>query len=140
MDTSVHVSAEVYAKPGSPSLETLRRGFDGQYVLAVSDQLLEEIAYKLVEKRLSPDRVADYVSAIMAIAEHFPDAAIGSVTCSDPDDIFVRVLAGTAAAWCVVSQDNALVDHHAAPPGWPPPVFLARLRVSRGESEDARYP
>ena len=139
VDTTVHLSSEVFGKPGSPAKETIARGFAGHFDFALSELLLAEIARKLTDTGIPPAIAAPYLANLIAVGREFDDVDGGDIECSDPEDVFVIALARTCEAWCVVAQDNALVDHEAAPPMWPPPVFLGRLRVRRGEPEGSRF-
>lgn len=139
VDTSVHLSSEVFGKPGGPSKEVIARGFAGHFVFALSDMLLEEIARKLTETGVPPLVAAPYLASLIAVGQEHPDADASDIECDDPDDAFVVALARSCEAWCVVAQDNALVDADATPPMWPPPVFLGRLRERRSEPEGTRF-
>jgi predicted nucleic acid-binding protein len=139
VDTSVHLSSEVFGKPGSPAKEVIARGFAGHFDFALSALLLAEIVRKLAETGVPPSVAAPYVANLMAVGQEHPDVDASEIECADPDDAFVVALARSCAAWCVVAQDNALVDHDAVPPMWPPPVFLGRLRDRRGEPEGTRF-
>lgn len=139
VDTSVHLSSEVFGKPGGPSKEVIARGFAGHFNFAVSDLLLAEIARKLTAPGVPPLIAAPYLAKLIAVGHEHADGDASDVECDDPEDAFVVALARSCEAWCVVAQDNALVDHEAVPPMWPPPVFLGRLRERRGEPEGMRF-
>lgn len=139
VDTSVHLSSEVFGKTGGPAKEIIARGFSGHFDFALSRLLLAEIARKLTDTGVPPLVAAPYIASLLAIGQEHPDVDATDIECADPDDAFVVALARSCRAWCVVAQDNALVDHEADPPMWPPPVFLARLRVRRGEPDGTRF-
>lgn len=140
VDTSVHISSEVFGRVGSPAREVLARGFADHFQFAVSPGLLLEITRKMIEFGAPADDVAGYVGNLRSVAELFEDADPGDLTCADPNDLFVLALGRTSAAWCIVAQDVALRDADAKPPGWTPGFFLARLRELRGEPESQRFP
>ncbi|MCL2777757.1 MAG: putative toxin-antitoxin system toxin component, PIN family [Polyangiaceae bacterium] len=140
VDTSVHVSSEVFSKPGSPARETISRGFARHFVSALSPALLQEIARKLAEEGISEAEVAVYLQNVVASGMAFPDDDGANVACRDPNDLFVVALAHTAKAACIVTQDADLLDPETLPAGLQPPQFLARLRELRGEAPGQRFP
>lgn len=142
VDTSVHVSGEVFAKKGSPAKETLARAFALHFHMAMSEMLFAEIARKLVETGAPADTVADYLVELRLLcrAFWFPDGSTVGLHCPDPDDLFVLALARTSNAVCVVSQDSDLVQDDALPRGCSPGFFLARLREWRSEPKGQRFP
>lgn len=140
VDTSIHLSSEVYCGTGSPSREVIARGFDGHFTFALSPLLLREIARKLAETAIDPNLTAEYLANLRAVARDFEDRDAEGVVCSDPNDVFVLVLARTAAAWCIVAYDRALLDDDSNPPGWEAARFLGRLRARRGEPVGNRFP
>ena len=140
VDTSVHISSEVFASAGSPAKEVLARGFDRHFEFVTSDALIEEITRTLVSSGAPADDVAEYVGRLMAVARDLGDVDIAGVECDDPDDRFVVALARAAEAWCVVAYDDALLGDDRVPSGWKPGPFLFKLREERGEPRDQRYP
>lgn len=93
VDTTVHLSSEIFSRPGSPAKETLARGFDGHFAFALSPALLREIARKMVECGVPGDDVAEYLADLRVAGQLFDDEDAGDLTCADPDDLFVLVLA-----------------------------------------------
>lgn len=139
VDTSIHLSSELFSQPGSPAREVIARGFDGHFTFALSPLLLREIARKLAENGINPNVTAEYLANVRSAGREFDDRTPQDVFCSDPEDVFVMILARTAAAWCIVAYDNALLDDNATPPGWDAARFLGRLRVRRGEPVGNRF-
>jgi len=142
VDTSVHVSAEVFAKKGSPARETLARAFALHFHMAMSQKLFAEIARKLVETGARADDVADYLVELRLLCKAlwFADEPTDGLECPDPDDLFLLALARASEAVCVVSQDSDLVQDDALPRGCSPGFFLARLREWRSEPKGQRFP
>jgi predicted nucleic acid-binding protein len=139
-DTSVHVSSEAFSKGGSPSREVIARGFAAKFTFASSEKLVGEIARKFAEFGINPILTAEYLGNLRASSASFADVDDPTVSCADPEDTYVMILAKTATAWCIVSQDNALLDDEGSPPGWAPPPFLRRFRERREEPPGTRFP
>lgn len=140
VDTSVHISSEVFSRPGSPAREVLARGLARHFHMAMSPALLREITRKLVETGSPASDVARYIANLRRVALLFDDEDPSGFVCSDPDDLFVVALAHTSGAWCIVAQDGALIQTTRLPPGCTPGFFLVRLRELLGEPAGKRFP
>jgi len=141
VDTSVQLSGLVLSKhPTSPGREILARGFARHFDFAVSEALIAEIARKLVEKGVDLRLVVDHIERLRFVGVAFEDVDPSGFECDDPDDLFIVALASTAAAWCVVSHDAALIRAERVPPGWSVGEFLGHLREERGEAPKTTFP
>lgn len=54
LDTNVFLSAFLSRNPASPTKEILQRWQDGEFILLVSDDLIDELTEKLLERRIHP--------------------------------------------------------------------------------------
>ncbi len=85
-DTNVFVSAFLSRNPTSPTQELIRRWEGGEFVLLVSDALLEEVAGKLVERGIEQERVIEFLTLVGRLAEwvDVPPEAVRPVIADDP--------------------------------------------------------
>lgn len=68
VDTSVHLSSEVFGRAGSPAKEVLARAFADHFDVAISAALLDELARKLIECGAPANDVADYLATVRAVS------------------------------------------------------------------------
>lgn len=100
-DTNIFVSAFLSRNPSSPTRELIRRWQDGELTLVVSDALVDEVAEKLLERRISEDRITELLALLLQLAEwvEVPPESIRAVVQEDPEDdpILACAVAGRAA-------------------------------------------
>lgn len=64
LDTNVFLSAFLSRSPSSPTREILQRWQAGELVLLVSDALVDELAEKLLENKIHPARVTEFLTLL----------------------------------------------------------------------------
>jgi predicted nucleic acid-binding protein len=69
LDTNVFLSAFLSRNPTSPTKEIIQRWQAGEFVLLVSDALIEELTEKLLERRIPSDQVTEFLTVIAGLAE-----------------------------------------------------------------------
>jgi uncharacterized protein len=108
LDTNVFVSAFLSRNPSSPTQEVLQHWYLGEFVLLVSDALLDEIGEKLLASRISSDRVTEFLALLGRLAEWVavPAEAIRPVVLSDPDDDAVIACAVVGKADYLITYDT----------------------------------
>lgn len=140
VDTTVFVSGLARPSATSPAREVIDRGLASHFEPALSPHLIQEIARKLAAHGMASDAIVDLLTALAAVAHRCQDVEYDDISCRDPNDVFVRCLARTASAACIVTQDEDLLDPTFDPRGCRPGFFLARLREFRNEPEGTRFP
>jgi len=107
LDTNVFVSAFLSRNPTSPTKELIRRWEEEEFILLVSDALLEEVAEKLVERGIEQERVIEFLTLIGRLAEwvNVPPEAVSPVIAEDPDDDHILACAVVGKADYLVSND-----------------------------------
>jgi len=107
LDTNVFVSAFLSRNPTSPTKELIRRWEEEEFILLVSDALLEEVAEKLVERGIEQERVIEFLTLIGRLAEwvNVPPEAVSPVIAEDPDDDHILACAVVGKADYLVSYD-----------------------------------
>jgi uncharacterized protein len=114
LDTNVFLSAILSRSPSSPTQEILQRWQAGEFVLLVSDALIDELAEKLLENKIDPVRVTDFLALLARLAEWIkvPADTVLPVVPGDPDD-------DPILACAIVGQADYLVtyDRHFDPLG-----------------------
>jgi len=108
LDTNVFVSAFLSRSPTSPTRELIQRWEAGEFVLLVSDSLVDELAEKLIERGISQERVVELLALLGRLAEwvDVPDEAIEPVIEADPDDDFILACAVVGGADYLVTYDS----------------------------------
>jgi len=78
LDTNVFLSAFLSRSPSSPTREILQRWQAGEFVLLVSDALVDELAEKLLENEIHPVRVTEFLTLLAGLAEwvSVPEGAV----------------------------------------------------------------
>ncbi len=106
-DTNVFVSAFLSRNPTSPTRELVRRWEDNEFILLVSDALLEEVAGKLMEHGIEQERVIEFLTLVGRLAEwvDVPPEAVKPVIVADPDDDVIMACAVVGKADYLVSYD-----------------------------------
>ena len=107
LDTNVFLSAFLSRNSTSPTKEILQRWQAGEFDLLVSDALVEELAEKLLEKRISSDRVTEFVTVLAGLAEWIlvPEDAVRPVILDDPEDDSILACAVVGKADYLVTYD-----------------------------------
>jgi len=107
LDTNVFLSAFLSRNPTSPTKEILQRWQAGEFDLLVSDALVEELAEKLLERRISSDRVTEFLTVLAGLAEWIlvPEDAVQPVILEDPDDDSILACAVVGKADYLVTYD-----------------------------------
>ena len=136
LDTNVFLSAFLSRNPTSPTKEILQRWQDGEFVLLVSDTLAEELVEKLLENRIHPDRVMEFMTLIARLAEWIsvPDDAVRPVIPGDSDDDSILACAVVGRADYLITYDGhfqPLGDSYAGVKITKALPFLWALRESR---------
>lgn len=114
LDTNVFVSAFLSRSPTSPTRELIQRWLAGEFILLVSDAMLEELADTLIDRGIEQEQVITLLATLTRLAEQIvvPADAVQPVITADPDDDHILACA-------VVGQADYLVsyDPHFAPLG-----------------------
>jgi uncharacterized protein len=107
LDTNVFLSAFLSRNPTSPTKEILQRWQAGEFVLLVSDDLIDELTEKLLERRIPFDRVTEFLTLIAGLAEWIlvPEDAVRPVILEDPDDDPILACAEVGEAQYFVTYD-----------------------------------
>lgn len=107
LDTNVFVSAFLSRSPTSLTRELIERWMKNEFILLISDMLLEELAKKLVERGIDQEQVITFLATLSSLAEHVdvPTEAVQPVITADPDDDHVLACAVVAGADYLVSYD-----------------------------------
>jgi len=106
-DTNVFVSAFLSRNPSSPTQELIRRWQADEFVLLISDALIDELVEKLLERNIAPEIVVEFVALLERLAEWIdvPAEAVQPVITADPDDDPILACAVVGRADYVVSYD-----------------------------------
>ncbi|PYQ68616.1 MAG: hypothetical protein DMF53_00010, partial [Acidobacteria bacterium] len=88
LDTNVFLSAFLSRSPTSPTKEVIQRWQAGEFILLVSDALIDELTEKLLERRIPSDQVTEFLSLLAGMAEWVtvPQDAVQPIVSEDPDD------------------------------------------------------
>jgi putative PIN family toxin of toxin-antitoxin system len=107
LDTNVFLSAFLSRNPISPTKEILQRWQAGEFDLLVSDAMVEELAEKLLERRISSDSVTEFLTVLAGLAEWIlvPEDAVHPVILEDPDDDSILACAVVGKADYLVTYD-----------------------------------
>ncbi len=106
-DTNIFVSAFVSRNPSSPTRELVRRWQDGELTLLVSEALVDEVAEKLLERRISEERVTELLALLLRLAEwvEVPPGSIQAAVTEDPEDDPILACAVVGRAAYLVTYD-----------------------------------
>jgi uncharacterized protein len=135
LDTNVFLSAFLSRNPTSPTKEILQRWQDGEFILLVSDDLIGELTEKLLERRISPDRVTEFLTLIAGLAEwiRVPEDAVRPVILEDPDDDPILACAIVGKAHYLVTYDAHFESLKGSYAGVKITKALPFLRALRGD-------
>ena len=105
-DTNVFVSALLSRNPTSPTQELMRRWRNDEFVLLVSQAILEELVEKLQERGIEQDQIQELLVTISRLAQwvDVPQEAVVAAVAADPDD-------DPILACAVVGEANHLVTY-----------------------------
>jgi putative PIN family toxin of toxin-antitoxin system len=136
LDTNVFLSAFLSRNPTSPTKEVIQRWQAGEFILLVSDALVDELTEKLLERRIPFDQVTEFLALLLGMAEWIavPPDAVHPVVSEDPDDDVILACAVVGKADYLVTYDahfGSLGDGYA---GFRITKALPFLRALRGES------
>jgi len=107
LDTNVFLSAFLSRSPSSPTREILQRWQAGEFDLLASDALIDELAEKLLENKIHPVRVTEFLTLLAGAAEWItvPEDAVLPVVPGDPDDDPILACAIVGKADYLVTYD-----------------------------------
>ncbi|MES1241538.1 MAG: putative toxin-antitoxin system toxin component, PIN family [Acidobacteriota bacterium] len=107
LDTNIFVSALLSRNPSSPTQELIRRWESGEFTLLVSDTLIDELTDKLLEKRVTEERVTELLGLLIRLAEwvEVPSGSVEAVVKEDADDDAVLACAVIGRAGFLVTYD-----------------------------------
>lgn len=107
LDTNVFVSAFLSHSPTSPTQELIRRWQADEFVLLVSDAIIDELIEKLLEKSIDEARVVEFIALLDQLAEwvEVPNELVATVIVADPDDDLVLACAVTGRADYLITYD-----------------------------------
>ena len=108
LDTNVFLSAFLSRSPTSPTREILQRWQAGEFVLLVSDALVDELAEKLLENKIHPVRVAELLTLLAELSEWVavPEIAVLPMIPGDSDDDAILACAIVGKADYLVTYDQ----------------------------------
>lgn len=108
LDTNVFVSAFLSRNPSSPTQELIRRWLDGEFTLLVSEALVDELTEKLLERKISDDRVMEFLMLLIRLAEwvEVPSESIRAAVQEDPEDDLILACAVVGKAGFLVTYDS----------------------------------
>jgi putative PIN family toxin of toxin-antitoxin system len=108
LDTNVFLSAFLSRNPTSPTKEIIQRWQAGEFILLVSDALVDELAEKLLERRIPADQVTEFLALLAGMAEWIavPPDAVHPVVPEDPDDDVILACAIVGKADYLVTYDT----------------------------------
>jgi len=106
-DTNVYVAAYLSKNLRSPNKELFRRWRNGEFVLLVSDVILQEVIEKFNQIGVDQALTIELIAFILAEANHVTVSAdqIRSVIARDPDDDQVLACAVVGKANYLVTYD-----------------------------------
>lgn len=115
----------------------MRRWQDGELTLVVSDALVDEVTEKLLERRISEDRITELLALLLRIAEwvEVPLESVRAVVGEDPDDDPVLACAVVGQAGYLVTYDAHFDSLGGSYEGIRIMKAVPFLRELRGESE-----
>ncbi len=117
LDTNIFVSAFLSRNPSSPTRELIDRWQAGEFTLLISDALVDELTEKLLQRRISEERVTELLALLVSMAEwvDVPAESVHPEIADDPDDDAVLACAVVGRAGFLVTYDahfEALGGNH----------------------------
>ncbi len=106
-DTNVFVSAFLSHSPTSPTQELIRRWQADEFTLLISEAIAVELAEKLLEHEVAPDKIVEFLTLLEQLAEWVDVTSdqVEPVISGDPDDDAVVACAVVGRADFLVSYD-----------------------------------
>ena len=112
VDTSVFVAGYLSRTGTSHSAQVISRWRAGDFQLVMSNQILEEIAAKFIEKGIEEERILEFVTEVGRIALNVPgNYVVYRLDDIDPGDNMLLAAAQEGSAHYLVSLDA----HHVLP-------------------------
>ena len=107
LDTNVILSSFLSRNPSSPTKEIIRRWLDGEFILVVSDALVDEVTEKLRAANISDDRITNFLTLMVRLAEWIdvPETSIQEVIPEDRDDDLILACAVVGEADYLITYD-----------------------------------
>jgi uncharacterized protein len=107
LDTNVFLSAFLSRSPSSPTREILQRWQAGEFVLLVSDALVDELAEKLLDHSIDPARVTEFLTLLASLVDWItvPEETVLPMIPGDPDDDHILACAVAGKADYLVTYD-----------------------------------
>lgn len=107
LDTNVFVSAFLSRSPTSPTQELIHRWQEDEFVLLVSNAIIDELVEKLLDKDIDEERIVEFIGLLDRLAEwvEVPIEPVAPVIVADPDDDLVLACAVTGQADYLVTYD-----------------------------------
>jgi putative PIN family toxin of toxin-antitoxin system len=108
LDTNVFVSAFLSRSPTSPTREIIQRWEAGEFVLLISQSLIDEVAEKLLARRIQQGRIVEFLALLARLAEwvEVPKEAVRRVILQDPEDDLVLACAAVGKADFLITYDT----------------------------------
>ena len=108
LDINVFLSAFLSRSPSSPTREILQRFQDGEFVLLVSYDVIDELSEKLLKNGIHPLRVLEFLVLLDRLAEWItvPEEAVLPEISGDPDDNPILACAVVGKADYLVTYDT----------------------------------
>ncbi|MFZ2358376.1 MAG: putative toxin-antitoxin system toxin component, PIN family [Anaerolineae bacterium] len=106
-DSNIYVAAYLSKNARSPNKELFRRWRNGEFVLLVSQAILEEVIEKFDQRSIDQALTMELVAFVLADAEYVvtPVAEIPTIIVGDADDDQVLACAITGQANYLVTYD-----------------------------------
>jgi len=111
-DTNVYVAKVLSKNPRSPNVELFELLKAEAYLLFWCEEIRAEVAEKLLARKLTPERIAEFIAEAMSLAVwiEVPASAIRRYVEDDPDDDIIVACAVVASATHIVSYDQHLLS------------------------------
>lgn len=135
-DTNIFVSAFLSRNPSSPTRELMRRWQDGELTLVVSGALVDEVTEKLLERRISEDRITELLALLLRLAEwvEVPPESVRAIVREDPEDDPILACAVAGRAGYLVTYDADFDSLGGSFEGIKITKAIPLLRELRGET------
>lgn len=135
-DTNIFVSAFLSRNPSSPTQELMRRWQDGELTLVVSEALVDEVTEKLLERRISEDRITELLALLLRLAEwvEVPPESVRAIVREDPEDDPILACAVAGRAGYLVTYDADFDSLGGSFEGIKITKAIPLLRELRGET------
>lgn len=115
LDTDILISYLLSSQPDTTSVRIIRAAAEERFTLLLPDEILDELARKLIEKRdvagrITPHNAQLFVTLLRELGEALPslETPIPAIA-RDPKDDFLYAHAILAQADCLVTGDEDLL-------------------------------